>query len=240
MSLFRICYFLKKIKKNCLWWWAFEMCLFGEFLAFLYRWASPPYAMGVKSGHNLSGFVIDFLGSMGDTMIEIILVIIALFNSAVVTKTLGIVGIAAICAMNTVTNEPKKATKAIYRMRVLDYLNGLTNIMAIHGSKWTKYSTMKVGVEWAKYELIVCKALLVGYKAHAKLNNWTLAIDVGTTNTSSPIYKLNDMIVILTDMALTQTQKDAMKVKALKASIAMQQKQLDAMAKGKGGKGKKE
>jgi hypothetical protein len=167
--------------------------------------------------------------SMGDTMIEMIIGIIALFVSVIVSK-IGMVSTTPKTGnVNGKGNEPKKTDKAHYRMRILDYLNGLTNQMYIHANGWVTYQKMIVNIEWAKIELVVVKAHLKAYKLQCKLNNWTLAIDVCPNTASSPVAKLNDMIVILTDMALTDDEKLANAKADLLAKIELAQKELDAM-----------
>ena len=193
--------------------------------------------MAKTTGHLT--FVSDWVySSMGDTMIEIMILIIALLKSVIVAKTLGIVGIAVI-AMNTVKGkEPIRTDKAWYKMRVLDYLNGIMNIMDnIHANGWTKYQTMTVGVQYAKVELVLVKAMLKAYLAMAKVQNWTLAVDVCPNTASSPVAKLNAMIVTLIDMSMTDDEKNAMAIATLEKQMKADAKALKALlAKGKGDK----
>ena len=193
--------------------------------------------MAKTTGHLT--FVSDWVySSMGDTMIEIMILIIALLKSVVVAKTLGIVGIAVI-AMNTVKGkEPIRTDKAWYKMRVLDYLNGIMNIMDnIHANGWTKYQTMTVGVQYAKVELVLVKAMLKAYLAMAKVQNWTLAVDVCPNTASSPVAKLNAMIATLIDMSMTDDEKNAMAIATLEKQMKADAKALKALlAKGKGDK----
>ena len=242
MSLFRICYFLKKLKKIERGGGRSRWALYWSFWCILYRWASPPFAMGEPNWtHTMCDAI--RICSMGDTMIEMILVIIALLESVIVTKTIGIVGIAAIVAMNTVKGkEPIRTDKAWYKMRVLDYLNGIMNIMDnIHANGWTKYQTMTIGVQYAKVELVLVRAMLKAYLAMAKVQNWTLAVDVCPNTASSPVAKLNAMIATLIDMSMTDDEKNAMLISQLEKQMAKDAKALKALlAKGKGGAGKKE
>ena len=193
--------------------------------------------MAKTTGHLT--FVSDWVySSMGDTMIEIMILIIALLKSVVVAKTLGIVGIAVI-AMNTVKGkEPIRTDKAWYKMRHLDYLNGIMNIMDnIHANGWTKYQTMTISVQYAKVELVLVKAMLKAYLAMAKVQNWTLAVDVCPNTASSPVAKLNAMIATLIDMSMTDDEKNAMAIATLEKQMKADAKALKALlAKGKGDK----
>ena len=133
--------------------------------------------------------------------------------------------------------EPIRTDKAWYKMRVLDYLNGIMNIMDnIHANGWTKYQIMIVGVQYAKIELVLVNAMLKAYLAMAKVQNWTLAVDVCPKTASSPVAKLNAMIVILTDMAMTDDEKNAVLIAQLQKQLKADEKALKALlAKGKKG-----
>ena len=236
MSLFRICYFLKKLRKIERGGGRSRWAYYWSFWCILYRWASPPFAMGEPNWtHTMCDAI--RICSMGDTMIEIILVIIALF-SAVVAKV-GMVSTTPKSSVNGKGKEPIRTDKAWYKMRVLDYLNGIMNIMDnIHANGWSKYQTMTVGVQYAKVELVLVKAMLKAYLAMAKVQNWTLAVDVCPNTASSPVAKLNAMISTLIDMAMTDDEKNALLIAQLEKQMKADAKALKALL-AKGNKGDK-